>query len=451
MGISIQQKLAKLAKIGHSRDTVLAVRALTHTIMASIYKRPEAETWQCQFYITNPETGEIRKVRKSTGHTNKKKAQAFADEAERNAKSVMQAGSDRAQRAKALLAEAVAEIERETFTAPTARRYLSKLLAIATGEELASFTIESWTEEWLRRKRRESSKATMARYDGHTSALLSWLGDSRRKKPLESLTAIDARHWRESLQDAGRTGKTVMAYMKDAGAVYRAAIREGLISFNPFTALEAIDTSDSQERKPFTPEEVSALMKAAPTEEWRGLILVAAFTGLRLGDAARLSWSSVDLEAKRITLVPSKTKKKKREVRIPIQPDLLAFFESVTIHSDKPDASVFEKLSTVGIGARAGLSQTFNKIMQTAGVDRGKPSRVIEEGRDSGKGRITYERGFHSLRHTFTTWLRTAGVSEEDRMALTGHTTRDSHQIYSHADESALRDAIAKLPTLSIS
>ena len=417
--------------------------------MASIYKRPEAATWQCQYYVTDAETGEIRKIRKSTGHTNKKKAQAFADELERNGKSVMEAGTDRAQRAKALLAEAVAEIERETFTAPTARKYLSKLLAIATGEEMQSYTIESWTAEWLRRKARDSSEATMARYNGHTKALLSWLGTDRRKKPLESLTAMDARKWRESLQDGGRAGKTVLAYIKDAGGVYRAAIREGLVSFNPFNALEAIDTSDSQERKPFTSKEVSELLKAAPCDEWRGLILVAAFTGLRLGDAARLSWAAVDLEAKRITLIPSKTKKKKREVRIPIQPDLLAFFESVPIHSDKPDAPVFEKLSKVEIGARAGLSQTFNKIMKDAGVDRGKPSRVLKEGQDKGKGRITWERGFHSLRHTFTSWLRNAGVSEEDRMALTGHSTRESHQIYSHADEKAGQVAIAKLPSLN--
>lgn len=420
--------------------------------MASIYKRPEAATWQCQYYVTDTETGEIRKIRKSTGHTNKKKAQAFADESERNGKSVMEAGTDRAQRAKALLAEAVAEIERETFTAPTARKYLSKLLAIATGEEMQSYTIESWTAEWLRRKTRDSSKATMARYNGHTEALLSWLGTDRRKKPLESLTAMDARKWREELQDEGRAGKTVLAYMKDAGAVYRAAIREGLVSFNPFTALEAIDTSDSQERKPFTLPEVAKLMGAAPSPEWSGLILAAAFTGLRLGDAARLSWSAVDLQAKQITLIPSKTKKKKREVRIPIQPDLLAFFESAPIHSDKPDAPVFEKLSTLGIGARAGLSQTFNKIMSAAGVDRGKPSREPAKEGETSKatvGRVTYERGFHSLRHTFTSWLRNAGVSEEDRMALTGHSTRESHAIYSHHDEAALRDAIAKLPTLS--
>ena len=178
------------------------------------------------------------------------------------------------------------------------------------------------------------------------------------------------------------------------------------------------------------------------------MILTAAFTGLRLGDAARLSWESVDLEAKLITLIPSKTKKKKREVRIPIQSDLLTFFESVPIHSDKPDAPVFSILSKMKVAGAGALSDSFMAIMSAAGVDRGKPSRVIEDGQEKGKGRITWEKGFHSLRHTFTSWLRNAGVSEEDRMALTGHSTRESHQIYSHASEQAGRDAIAKLPTL---
>lgn len=421
--------------------------------MASLRKQKASKVWYAQFYVEDSDTGDLRQVRKSTGETNKAKAKARAVELERAGQGTIEAGSDQARLAKAILAEMLTELEQERFTATTARKHIARLVSIATGEELDTYTIETWIAEWLRRKERaKSSKATMARYTGHSEAFLAWLGEGRRTKPLESVTGLDARRWRESLQDAGRAGKTVLAYMKDAGAIYRGAIAEGLITHNPFTSLEAIDTSDSQERKPFTPAEVASLMGAAPSAEWRGLILVAAFTGLRLGDAARLSWASIDLEAKKIILIPSKTKKKKREVRIPIHSDLLAFLESVPIHSDKPDAPVFEKLSTVGIGARAGLSQTFNKIMKNATVDRGKPSRVAaKEGEEikATVGRVTYERGFHSLRHTFTSWLRNAGVSEEDRMALTGHTTRDSHQIYSHADEPALRDAVAKLPTLT--
>lgn len=419
--------------------------------MASLRKQKASKVWYAQFYVEDPATGGLTQVRKSTGETNKSKAKARAVELERAGRGTIEAGSDRARLAKAILSEMLLELEQERFTATTARKHIAKLVAIATGEELASFTIETWIGEWIRRKARNSSTATMARYSGHSEAFLSWLGPDRRKKPLESVTAMDARKWREELQDAGRAGKTVLAYMKDAGAIYRGAIAEGLISHNPFTSLEAIDTSDSQERKPFTPGEVASLMEASPSAEWRGLVLVAAFTGLRLGDASKLSWAAVDLEAKRITLIPSKTKKKKREVRIPIHPDLLAFFESVPITSDKPDAPIFAELSKASIGARAGLSQTFNKIMGKAGVDRGKPSREVVQGETikATVGRVTYERGFHSLRHTFTSWLRNADVSEEDRMALTGHSTRESHQIYSHADEKAGQAAIAKLPSLN--
>lgn len=416
--------------------------------MASIYKRAGVEIYQVQFFVKDPATGELRKVRKSTGKTNKKDAMATAIEMERVEQSVMQAGSDQARQAKVILAEAVAEIERETFTAPTARKYIARLLELATGEKLESWSIESWSAEWIRRKKRKSSKSTMARYEGHTEALLSWLGPTRRLRPLESLTSQDARKWRESLQDAGRAGKTVLSYMKDAGAIYRSAIAEGLITHNPFSSLEAIDTSDSQERKPFTLDEVARLVDAAPTEEWRGLVLVAAFTGLRLGDASKLSWESVDLEAKKITLIPSKTKKKKTEVRIPIHVDLLAYLLAAPVAEDSPAAPVFPSLSKKKIGDRTGLSQTFNKLMAAADVDRGKPSREVAEGEKSGAGRITYERGFHSLRHTFSSWLRSVGVPEEDRMALTGHSTRESHQIYSQADEKAGQAAIAKLPSL---
>ena len=251
--------------------------------------------------------------------------------------------------------------------------------------------------------------------------------------------------------DEGRAGKTVAGYSKDLSAVYRAAVREGIVTTNPFSSLEAIDTSDSLERKPFNSEEVARLMNSAPTNEWSGLILVAAYTGLRLGDAAGLSWDKVNLQTKEITLIPSKTKRKKREIMIPIQADLLAYFESLQLPGTKRDAPVFSVLSKTAVSAREGLSQTFNRIMLAAGVDRGKASRVIKKGQKKSAGNVIYERGFHSLRHTFTTWLRKAKVSEEDRMALTGHTTRESHQIYSHTDEDALRAAIAKLPTIDSS
>ena len=418
--------------------------------MASLKKRKGTKIYQAQFYVPDLVNGGLRQVRKSTGKTRKSEALLAAAEMERAEQGIVKAGSDKAQQAKAILAAMSAEIERETFTAQSARKHVADLLKLATGEGMPAYSLESWTAEWLRRKARDSSKPTMARYKSHTEAFLAWLGDERRKKPLESVTPQHVREWRESLQDGGRAGKTVLSYVKDLGAIYRAAMREGIVSFNPCgTAIADTVTDDSQERKPFTGEEVAKLIKAASSEEWRGLVLVAAFTGLRLGDAARLSWEAVDLDTKRITLIPSKTKRKKKEVRIPIHPDLLAYLLAAPVAEDDPAAPVFPSLAKKRVNGANGLSDTFSALMAAAGVDRGKPSRVIEEGQDKGAGRITWEKGFHSLRHTFTSWLRNAGVSEEDRMALTGHSTRESHSIYSHADEKAGRDAIAKLPSLN--
>ena len=424
--------------------------------MASLLKRKkngiELPTWHAQFYTTNPETGELVQVRKSTGETSKKKALAKAIELERLARGSMPEDETKQAEMKALYSQLGQEIARETITSVSLRKFFSNMMKILTGEEMRIVTIHSWCFEWLTRKERDSSKATMARYKGHVKAFISWMGENAAK-PLETLTTGDVERWKRHLLDQGITGKTALSYLKDLGQIYRAAIREGLISFSPVGAVAPPSTDDSQERKPFTAEEVSQLIAAAPSEQWRGMILAAAFTGLRLGDVKGLKWSSVNLETKMIELMPSKTKRKKRIVSIPIQPDLLAYLTAAPVADDSPDAFVFPELAILGVGSRAGLSKAFNGIMGAAGVDRGKPSRVaadevIEAGESKLKGRVTYERGFHSLRHTFTTWLRAAGVSEEDRMLLTGHSTRDAHSIYSHADESVLRGAIDKLTGL---
>ena len=73
--------------------------------------------------------------------------------------------------------------------------------------------------------------------------------------------------------------------------------------------------------------------------------------------------------------------------------------------------------------------------------------RVIRERGKS--GRNVKALSFHSLRHSFASLLANAGVSEERRMMLTGHVTRDVHQRYSHHDLQRLRDAVAVLPTIS--
>jgi integrase len=88
------------------------------------------------------------------------------------------------------------------------------------------------------------------------------------------------------------------------------------------------------------------------------------------------------------------------------------------------------------------LSKEFRQLIVAARIEQ----RVIRERGKS--GRNVNALSFHSLRHSFTSLLASQGISEETRMALCGHTSREIHQHYTHRELGTLRDAIATLPRI---
>ena len=64
------------------------------------------------------------------------------------------------------------------------------------------------------------------------------------------------------------------------------------------------------------------------------------------------------------------------------------------------------------------------------------------------RGRKVVHRGYHSLRHTFTSIFANAGINEETRMALTGSSDAGIHATYTHHDDDKLKEAVGTLPQL---
>ena len=62
--------------------------------------------------------------------------------------------------------------------------------------------------------------------------------------------------------------------------------------------------------------------------------------------------------------------------------------------------------------------------------------------------RTNYERSFHSLRHTLTSWLADSNVSPEIRMQIIGHKSQDVHSLYTHLDAKTLKKAMSGVPGL---
>jgi integrase len=269
------------------------------------------------------------------------------------------------------------------------------------------------------------------------------IGD-RGSQALETISTDDMREFRAWLfNGAGKkrkaSNKTVANKIKTITSFFASAVLEGLIDTNPAQALAKLKADEVLRRQPFTLTEVDTLIKSAPDRDWRGLITIGAFTGLRLGDCLNLKWSNIHLRESYIEVIPQKTQNKNREVQIPIVPVLMAFFVETPAKERKGD--VLPALAQRKVSGRTSVSVNFIAIMAKAGVSRGESIN---------NGCITkYEKSFHSLRHTLTTMLSNANVPEEVRMEILGHSTREVHAGYTHFDMKTLADAMSSIPTLT--
>jgi integrase len=192
------------------------------------------------------------------------------------------------------------------------------------------------------------------------------------------------------------------------------AVDEGLLTANPLTRMRLV-----QERR--KPRSVLGLdeekqLLAASARHLRPIIMTALDTGMRRGEILNQRWEHVDFSR-----------------------NLLFVSRSKTAGGEGREIPFTKRVHELLLAERKeeGLLFTF----------KGKPIRIIKTAWKAAVRRagIRYRR-FHDLRHTFNTRLMEAGVLQEVRKALMGHSSgEDVNSIYTHIELPAKREAIRKL------
>lgn len=122
-----------------------------------------------------------------------------------------------------------------------------------------------------------------------------------------------------------RTAESVRKVKAIVGNVLSRALPEGIE--NPFKRV-TVETPDGDKvfnREPLNAVEIERLLEAAADDRTAcDLIVTGLSTGLRRGDACRLSWKSVDLKSGVLKLTTSKTR---AELYLPIMPRLRTVLE----------------------------------------------------------------------------------------------------------------------------
>jgi integrase len=333
--------------------------------------------------------------------------------------------------------EAGKKARRHELTAAAGRKVIAEMVAISSGEQLEFHSVEGWIRSWLAGKKGSTAKATFTKYEQLTGDFLAHLG-ARARAPLASVSPTDIAAFRDKLRAEGRSVSTCNIARNVVSIPFAAAVRQGLLAHNPCLAVDNLRSSNGAglAREAFSPQEV-ALLVAEASGGWKGAVILAATSGLRLGDVAKLRWEAVDLEA---GLLHIETQKTGEVVVLPIHPDF-AHWLSAQSERGIGKAYVFPGLADTGTSGAQGLSRQFRAIMEKAGITE----RIV--GADGGKGRARSSKGFHSLCHTFVSQLANSGVVSEIRQKLVGHTDSGVHKKYTHHELAVLRDAVAKLPS----
>jgi integrase len=192
------------------------------------------------------------------------------------------------------------------------------------------------------------------------------------------------------------------------------AVDEGYLATNSLSRMPMV----RERRKPrpvMSPDEEARLLsQAAP--HLQELVISALDTGMRRGELLAQRWEHIDFTRRLLFVTHSKT----------------AGGEAREIPCT---ARLYELLSAAP--HKEGLVFLF----------KGRPLRRIKTAWAAAIRRagIRYYR-FHDLRHTFNTRLMEAGVMQEVRKALMGHSSgEDVHSIYTHVELPVKREAIRKL------
>ena len=265
----------------------------------------------------------------------------------------------------------------------------------------------------------KNPRKTLSRWN---SLLADHLGDSL----LSEITPLVLENYKSSLQALGKSPKTIEHGLSLVRRIYKK-----MIAWDKYHGLVPTDRVewpryDNRRDRWLTPAEARALMTGVRDRcrdrgraFWR-VCMVALYTGMRFGEIASLSGECVNLAAGTIRVVETKSGRDRTVYVTGALAPILAEWPVIPGHVVFPNQRGQRRTEP---------SETFARVVADLGLNQGI---------DDNKHKIV----FHSLRHTFGSWLAQAGVPLYWIAKLMGHTNEDVTERYSHLCPDVQRQAV---------
>lgn len=236
----------------------------------------------------------------------------------------------------------------------TMRNKLARAGLVAARE---SMTLGGFIDAYTA-QRVDVKESTREIYTHVRRRLVGYFGESR---PLRAITAGDANQWRLSLLEQGLAVNTVRRTCGVAKQFYKAALRRKLVEENPFADLEAAVRGNASRFHYVTLDETQKLLDAALDADWRLLIALARFGGLRTpSESLALRWRDIDWTNDRFTATSSKTEHHEGRGKrlVPIFPELRPYLLESLEQAPEGAEYCITRYRHSGVNLRTQLART---------------------------------------------------------------------------------------------
>ena len=225
------------------------------------------------------------------------------------------------------------------------------------------------------------------------------------------------------MMDGGMAPASIKYAMAVESQVWTMAQRDELVQNASPTKRITLPKKDNKIQRYLTKKESSTLLKKLQEKSKvsHDMSIIALDCGLRFGEIAKLTWQDCDFKAERLFLRDPKAAKNRFAFMTPRVKALLA--------------SICPGESASGLIFQTKAGTQFDRIPKPF---REVADKLFNENVKDERLRVC----FHTLRHTFASWLVEGGTSLYAVKELMGHSDFDMTQRYSHLSPEGLKSAI---------
>jgi integrase len=266
----------------------------------------------------------------------------------------------------------------------------------------------------------EQNKKNIATEEG---LFKHWLSPVIGNLALKDISPIHLERIKKNMADAGRSPRTINYALSVIRQLYNFSKNIGLYSGECPVKKVKIPREDNRRLRFLTHEEAEAILTALKekSQDVYDMTLLSLHCGLRAGEVFSLTWADVDVKKGILTLRNTKSGRTRHNY---MTEDVKAMLSSRT--QGKGSDLVFP---TAKNKQRVWVSNTFAKVVDALNLNEGVTDR---------RQKVVW----HTLRHTYASWLVQAGVSLYHVQKLMGHEEIRQTERYSHLNLSTLQDAV---------